>query len=94
MIIDKSNEARDAYIDKVTGFVNLPNLRPLKIVINSGNGAAGPAMSFEPKIGRAGIKQISYMFTIIRIPHSPMAFLTLCLRKIVIHVKCCCSGTG
>ena len=30
------------YVDRVLSFVDLPALRPLKIVVNAGNGAAGP----------------------------------------------------
>lgn len=35
-------EARSAYVNKVLSFVNINQLKPLKIVVNSGNGAAGP----------------------------------------------------
>ena len=37
-------EARAAYIRKIVSFVGLKNLKPLKIVLNSGNGAAGPVV--------------------------------------------------
>jgi len=40
--IDQSVEAREAYVDRVLSFVDVTALRPLKIVVNSGNGAAGP----------------------------------------------------
>ena len=39
---DRSAEAREAYIDRVLSFVDVKALQPLKIVVNSGNGAAGP----------------------------------------------------
>ena len=39
---DLSVEARRAYVDRVLSFVDVKALRPLKIVVNSGNGAAGP----------------------------------------------------
>ena len=39
---DLSTEARKAYVARVTGFCAILNLKPLKIVVNSGNGAAGP----------------------------------------------------
>ena len=39
---DHSAEARKAYVDRVLSFVDVKSLRPLKIVVNSGNGAAGP----------------------------------------------------
>ncbi|MHA6637008.1 phosphomannomutase CpsG, partial [Citrobacter farmeri] len=35
---------RDAYIDHLLGYINVKNLTPLKLVINSGNGAAGPVV--------------------------------------------------
>ena len=39
-----SGAAREKYIDCVLGFVDVATLAPLKIVINSGNGAAGPTV--------------------------------------------------
>ena len=39
---DRSAEARKAYVDRVLSFVDVEALRPLKVVVNSGNGAAGP----------------------------------------------------
>ena len=39
---DISAEAREAYVARVTGFFAIENLKRLKIVVNSGNGAAGP----------------------------------------------------
>ena len=35
---------RDAYVDHLFGYINFKNLTPLKLVINSGNGAAGPVV--------------------------------------------------
>ena len=43
-IFNKKNEARKAYIEKILSFVDLNSLKPLKIVVNSGNGAAGPVV--------------------------------------------------
>jgi phosphomannomutase len=40
--LDRSREARKAYVDCILNFVDVKALRPLKIVVNSGNGAAGP----------------------------------------------------
>ena len=40
--LDLSDEARKAYVDRVLTFIDVKALRPLKIVVNSGNGAAGP----------------------------------------------------
>ena len=39
---DRSTDARKAYVERVLSFVDAKALRPLKIVVNSGNGAAGP----------------------------------------------------
>lgn len=39
---DIAEEARKKYVQRVLSFLNHSNLRPLKIVVNSGNGAAGP----------------------------------------------------
>ena len=41
-ITDISGEARARYVEKVLSFVDAPKIRPTKIVVNSGNGAAGP----------------------------------------------------
>ena len=40
--LDYTKEARKAYVDQVLSFLDLAALTPLKIVVNSGNGAAGP----------------------------------------------------
>ncbi|MCC5969245.1 MAG: phosphomannomutase [Pararhodobacter sp.] len=39
---DVAATARAAYVDCVLGFVDISALKPLKIVVNAGNGAAGP----------------------------------------------------
>jgi phosphomannomutase len=41
---DVADAAREKYVDRVLGFVDMATLSPLKIVINSGNGAAGPTV--------------------------------------------------
>ena len=41
---NKSKSARSAYIEKLISFIDIKRLKPLKVVINSGNGAAGPAI--------------------------------------------------
>ncbi len=37
-------DLRAAYIDHLLGYIDVKNLTPLKLVINSGNGAAGPVV--------------------------------------------------
>lgn len=34
----------DSYVEKVLSFINIGKLRPLHLVVNAGNGAAGPAL--------------------------------------------------
>ena len=41
-IKDISKEARKKYVQRTLSFLNHSNLKPLRIVVNSGNGAAGP----------------------------------------------------
>ena len=40
----KQIDLRDAYIDHLLGYIDVANLKPLTLVINSGNGAAGPVI--------------------------------------------------
>ena len=40
--LDRSAEARRAYVDRVLSFADVKALRPIKIVVNSGNCAACP----------------------------------------------------
>ena len=42
-IVDVAVPARAAYVECVVSFVNVAALRPLKILVNAGHGAAGPA---------------------------------------------------
>ena len=41
----KGFEAREAYVEKVLSFIDVEALSPLRIVVNCGNGAAGPALA-------------------------------------------------
>ncbi|MDW5416692.1 phosphomannomutase CpsG [Iodobacter sp. CM08] len=46
----------DAYIDHLMGYVDLSALRPLKIVLNAGNGAAGHVVdALEARFAAAGV---------------------------------------
>ena len=57
VIINKKTTARDSYIKKILSFINLQDLKPLKIVINSGNGAAGPTVdALISKLEEKGVK--------------------------------------
>lgn len=38
----RAGDCRDAYVERVLSFVNLDALSPMKILVNAGNGSAGP----------------------------------------------------
>ena len=67
--LERSEAARQAYVERVLSFVNLPAMRPLKIVVNSGNGAAGP--SFDAIAERLGGSGAPLEF--VRVHHTPDA---------------------
>ena len=68
-IFNRVTIAREAYIDKILSFVNLQNLKPLKIVINSGNGAAGPVIDALNK----KLKQRDVSTSFVYVHHQPDA---------------------
>ncbi|MDC0867639.1 phosphomannomutase [Paracoccaceae bacterium] len=66
---DRTAEARKAYVDRVLSFVDVKALRPLKIVVNSGNGAAGP--TFDAIAER--LLELGAPLEFIRVHHVPDA---------------------
>ena len=66
---DRSTEAREAYVGRVLSFADAKALRPLKIVVNSGNGAAGP--TFDALAERLSVLAAPLEF--IRVHHTPDA---------------------
>ncbi len=66
---DRADEARKAYVNRVLSFADVSALKPLKIVVNSGNGAAGP--SFDAIADRLGALGAPLEF--IRVHHAPDA---------------------
>ena len=66
-VIDKSVEARAKYVNQVLSFVDVGALRPLKVVVNSGNGAAGP--TFDAIAAR--LMDLGAPIKFIRVHHSP-----------------------
>ena len=55
-IIDVKGSARTNFINKIISFIDLNDLKPLKIVINSGNGAAGPTIeALNSKLNEKGL---------------------------------------
>ena len=67
--LDRSKEARKAYVERVLSFVDVKALRPLKIVVNSGNGAAGP--TFDAIAER--LMELDAPLEFIRVHHVPDA---------------------
>ena len=64
---DISIEARAKYVDRVLSFVDVGALRPLRVVVNSGNGAAGPSFdAIAAELGRRGAP-----VEFIRVHHDP-----------------------
>ena len=65
--IDRADEARQAYVTRVLSFLDVGVLKSLKIVINSGNGAAGPTV--DTIIKRISTQGAPVEF--IRVHHTP-----------------------
>ena len=66
-IKDISVDARAKYVERVLSFIEVDALRPLRVVVNSGNGAAGP--SFDAIATELGCRAVPVEF--IRIHHTP-----------------------
>ena len=66
---DRSEEARKAYVDRVLSFVDVNALRPLKVVVNSGNGAAGPTFDAIAD----SLSALGAPLEFIRVHHAPDA---------------------
>lgn len=49
ILYNKTNEARQKYINKVLNFIDIAKIKPLNIVVNCGNGAAGPSFNLLSK---------------------------------------------
>lgn len=67
--LDRSDEARQIYVVCVLSFVDVKALWPLKIVVNSGNGAAGP--TFDALAAR--LLELGAPLEFIRVHHVPDA---------------------
>lgn len=57
----------EAYIDHLFSYINVQNIRPLKLVINSGNGAAGPIVDAI----EARFRQLNVPLTFIKVHNTP-----------------------
>lgn len=65
--VNQSLEARRAYVSKVISFINVQELKPLTVVVNSGNGAAGP--TFDAIAER--LLKLGAPVKFIRVNHEP-----------------------
>ena len=66
-ILDRAQDARLAYVDCALRFVDETTLRALKIVVNSGNGAAGPTFDAIAKT----LAERTVPLEFIRVHHTP-----------------------
>ena len=66
---DRATEARRAYVGRILSFMDVSGLKPLKIVINSGNGAAGPTFDAIAE----GLDALGAPLEFTRVHHKPDA---------------------
>ena len=86
----KKEAARAAYIEKVLGFIDSSTLKPLKIVVNSGNGAAGPTLdAIEKKLIEKGVKTNFVFMHHDPDPNFPNGIPNPCSSKTIIDCKYC-----
>ena len=64
---DVAAEARRAYVKRVAGFCDIKKLKPLKLVVNAGNGAAGP--TFDAIAGH--LSGLGAPLEFMRVHHAP-----------------------
>ncbi|MBI1171825.1 phosphomannomutase [bacterium] len=64
---DIAAEARAGYVKTVLGFVDVAALRPLKVLVNAGNGTAGPTFDAIA----AGLARLGAPLEFIRLHHTP-----------------------
>jgi phosphomannomutase len=66
-VMDRSHDAREKYVSRVLSLVDVKAFRPLKLVVNSGNGAAGP--TFDAIASR--LAEMGAPLEFVRVHHSP-----------------------
>ena len=65
--LNRVDDARKAYLDRVLSFMDMSVVKPLKIVVNSGNGSAGP--TFDAIAAR--LEALGTPLKFIRVHHTP-----------------------
>ncbi|MCC2615479.1 phosphomannomutase CpsG [Aestuariibacter halophilus] len=63
----RSVSVMDAYVAHMLGYIDAPALKPLKLVVNAGNGAAGKALDAIEQ----GLQQAGAPVTFVKIHHQP-----------------------
>jgi len=58
---------RAAYVEHLMGYIDVPNLKPMRVVVNAGNGAAGPTLDAI----EAALKERGAPIELIKINHEP-----------------------
>ena len=86
VVINKKEAARNAYVENVLEFIDCSNLKPLKIVVNSGNGAAGPTLDALNKRLR---KKVWRQICSCKSHWTTFLMVLLNARKPVIDCECC-----
>ena len=66
-VIEKSKIARLKYVERILSFINVSALNPLKVIVNAGNGAAGPTIDAIVK----ELEKQGAQLELIRIKHEP-----------------------
>lgn len=61
------SDTREVYADKICSFIDVEKLKPLKILVNAGNGTAGPAFDAIAK----KLTELGAPLTFVRIDHEP-----------------------
>ena len=64
---DVSAEARSAYVERVLSFVDVTALKPLTVLVNAGNGTAGPTFDAIA----AGLDRLGAPLRFVRLHHTP-----------------------
>ena len=82
LITEVKEEAREFYVQKILSFVDFQNLKPLRIVINSGNGVAGPTIDALSRKFRQMNIETDFVYINHEIdPTFPNGILTRCSKK-------------